>query len=49
MEYVGMFAGFAEAFKQNEFDYTDNTVETLIGRKPTTVHQFLEQVYASKN
>lgn len=48
MEYVGMFAGFAEAFKQNEFDQTSNTIETLIGRKPLTIKAYLKQVYAIK-
>ncbi|MES2519264.1 MAG: SDR family oxidoreductase [Bacteroidota bacterium] len=48
MEYVGMFAGFAEAFEQNEFDQTSNTIETLIGRKPLTIKAYLKQVYAVK-
>ncbi|MEA5460461.1 SDR family oxidoreductase [Arcicella sp. LKC2W] len=48
MEYVGMFAGFAEAFKQNEFDKTSNTLETLTGKKPVAVADFLKQVYAAK-
>ncbi|MBI3134343.1 MAG: SDR family oxidoreductase [Bacteroidetes bacterium] len=45
MEYVGMFAGFAEAFKQGEFDQVSDFMESLIGRKPTSVSQFLSQVY----
>lgn len=48
MEYVGMFAGFAESFKQNEFDKTSNTLETLTGKKPVSVSSFLKQVYATK-
>lgn len=48
MEYVGMFAGFAEGFKQGEFDQTNSLIETLIGRKPLTVSQFLTQVYSPK-
>jgi NAD(P)H dehydrogenase (quinone) len=48
MEYVGMFAGFAEAFKQNEFNKTSNTLESLTGKKPVSVKEFLKQVYSSK-
>lgn len=46
MEYVGMFAGFAEGFKQGEFDQANSHIETLIGRKPLSVNQFLAQVYS---
>lgn len=45
-EYVGMFAGFAEAFKQGEFDLVNNVIETVVGRKPITVAQFLNEVYS---
>lgn len=47
-EYVGMFAGFGEGFKQGELDQTNNLIESLTGRKPTSVSQFLGQVYAPK-
>jgi NAD(P)H dehydrogenase (quinone) len=49
MEYVGMFAGFGEVFKQGELDQTNNLLETLIDRKPTSVTEFLTQVYSNKN
>jgi NAD(P)H dehydrogenase (quinone) len=45
-EYIGMFAGFAEAFKQGEFTETNNFIQTIIGRKPVSVEQFLEKVYS---
>lgn len=48
MEYVGMFAGFAEAFKQEEFSETNNLIETLIGRKPTRIQAYFKDIY-SKN
>ncbi len=43
--YIDMFAGFAEAFKQNELDAVNNTIETLLGRKPETVAEYLKGVY----
>lgn len=45
-EYVEMFAGFAEAFKQGEFDTDTNDGEALLGRKSTTLELFLGKVYA---
>jgi len=48
MEYIGMFAGFAEAFKQEEFSDTNNLIESFIGRKPEGISSFLTNVY-SKN
>lgn len=48
MEYIGMFAGFAEAFKQSEFNQTGNDIEILTGRKPTSVNIFLKKVYSKK-
>ncbi|MCZ8196870.1 MAG: SDR family oxidoreductase [Flavobacterium sp.] len=45
-EFIGMFAGFAEAFKQGEFTETNNFIQTIIGRKPVSVEQFLEKVYS---
>lgn len=48
MEYVGMFAGFAEAFKQEEFSETNNLIETLLGRKPTRIQAYFKDIY-SKN
>lgn len=47
-EYIGMFAGFAEAIKQGEFNSSKTDLENLLGRKPTSLEDFLKQVYASK-
>ncbi|TYP98155.1 NAD(P)H dehydrogenase (quinone) [Tenacibaculum adriaticum] len=44
-DYIGMFTGFAEAFKQEEFIKTGTTIQSLIGRKPTSINEFLTQVY----
>lgn len=46
-EYVGVFAGFAEATRQGEFDLEVDTIQRLIGRKPTSVKEFLQQVFAT--
>lgn len=46
IEYVGMFAGFAEAFKQGEFEKTNNIIEELLGRKPVSINQFVKKVYS---
>lgn len=48
IDYAKLFAGFAEAFKQQELGLTNNTIETLIGRKPVSVAQFLKQVYGGR-
>jgi NAD(P)H dehydrogenase (quinone) len=48
-EYAGMFAGFAEAIKQGEFNTTGIELETLLGKKPTLLKDFLKEVYSSKN
>lgn len=45
--YVGMFAAFAEAIKQNEFDTATTDLEALLGRKPTTLKEYLQAVYFS--
>ena len=47
-EYIGMFAGFAEAIKQGEFESEKSDLETLLGRKPTTAKEYLTHVYGSK-
>ncbi len=48
-EYIGMFAGFAEAIQQGEFNSPKTDLENLLGRKPATLEGFLTQVYAPKN
>ena len=47
-EYIGMFAGFAEAIKQGEFSAEKTDLENLLGRKPTTAKAFLKEIYTSK-
>lgn len=46
-EYIGIFAGFAEAIKQGEFLTEKTDLENLLGRKPTTAKAFLKEVYGS--
>lgn len=45
--YIHMTAGFARAQEQGEFDKTDTVLEKLLGRKPTTVREFIHQLYSS--
>lgn len=46
-EYIGMFAGFADAIKQGEFTADETDLENLLGRKPTSAKEFLRAVYSS--
>jgi NAD(P)H dehydrogenase (quinone) len=41
-----MFAAFAEAIKQGEFESSAADLERLLGRKPVTPEEYLETVYA---
>jgi NAD(P)H dehydrogenase (quinone) len=43
--YVNLFAGFAEAIKQGEFDASDNTLTKMLGRECVGVEEFFRQVY----
>lgn len=45
-EYIGMFAGFSAAKAQGEFAVADATMERLLGRKPTSVSEYLKQIYS---
>ncbi len=47
MEYVGMFAGFSEAIRQGEFETSSSDLEKLIGRKPTTLKEYLKTIYST--
>lgn len=47
--YIGMFAGFAEAIKRDEFNLPDNTLEQLLGRKPTSLEEYLQTTFFSNN
>ncbi|MDF1675104.1 MAG: SDR family oxidoreductase [Vicingaceae bacterium] len=46
IEYVKMMADFSEAIRQGEFETSKTDLEKLLGRKPTTVKEFLTQVYS---
>jgi NAD(P)H dehydrogenase (quinone) len=48
-EYIGMFAGFSEAINQGEFESSSTDLEKLLGRKPTSLKEYLKTVYVSKN
>ena len=48
MEYIKIFAGFAEAIKQGEFMSESKDLEILLGRKPMTIDEFLKGFYLSK-
>lgn len=43
--YIGMFAMWATAQQQGALDLRDGTLTNFLGRKPTTVKQFVERVY----
>lgn len=47
-EYVGMFAGFAEAFRLGEFSSEKTDLETLLGHKAGSVRQYLKEVYTAR-
>ncbi|MBL7817754.1 MAG: SDR family oxidoreductase [Saprospiraceae bacterium] len=42
---VDFLAGFSKAIKNDEFDLTDNTLESLIGRPLTTPNAYFQTVY----
>lgn len=48
-EYIGFMGGFAEAFKQDEFNAASNDLETLLGRKPSSLKEFLKTAYFNNN
>jgi NAD(P)H dehydrogenase (quinone) len=43
--YVSMFAAFAEAIKQGEFNSSKSDLEKLLGRKPQSAADFLNSFY----
>lgn len=45
-EYANMFAAFAEAIKQGEFESSASDLERLLGRKPISAEEYLKTVYA---
>ena len=44
-EYIGLFTGFSNAAKEGEFENVSNNLETILGRKPVTVAEYLKTVY----
>ncbi|MFD2287859.1 NAD(P)H-binding protein [Pedobacter petrophilus] len=44
--YIGMFTMWAVALSQGEMDVEEDTLEKFLGRKPLTVKQFIDRVYA---
>lgn len=45
-EYIGLFTAFSVAQANGELEMSDNSLEKLIGRKPTTAKEFLSKIYA---
>jgi len=43
--YIGMFVMWATGIAEGMMDLEDNSLETLLGRKPTSVHQFIAKIY----
>jgi NAD(P)H dehydrogenase (quinone) len=43
---IGLFSGFAIAQADGELDVVSHTLEELLGRKPTSVREFLNQIYS---
>lgn len=47
MDLVTMVAAFCEAIKEGEFNNTGKDLGTLLGRKPTTLKEYLQSVYGN--
>jgi len=45
-EYIGIFTAFSVAQANGELEMSDNSLEQLLGRKPTTPKEFLTHLYA---
>jgi len=43
--YIGLFVTWASAVAEGMMEVEDSTLETFLGRKPTTTARFLAQVY----
>ena len=48
-DFIGLFAGFAVAQANGELAMVGSDLEQLLGRKPTSVKTFLNQVYSPSN
>lgn len=44
-EYIGLFTSFSVAQANGELEMSDNSLEKLLGRKPTTAKEFLTKIY----
>ncbi len=44
--YISLFAGFAQAMEQGELDHCNSVMEQLIGRKATSMADYLREVYS---
>jgi NAD(P)H dehydrogenase (quinone) len=42
---IGMISGFSQAIAQGEFDFSNNDLEKILGRKPISLSSFLSEVY----
>jgi NAD(P)H dehydrogenase (quinone) len=47
VEISGMVAGFSGAIAQGEFETAHSDLETLIGRRPETLEEFLKTIYSA--
>lgn len=45
-EYIGIFTAFSVAQANGELEMSNNSLEQLLGRKPTTAKEFLTKIYA---
>jgi NAD(P)H dehydrogenase (quinone) len=48
-QHAALFAAIAEGIKQGEFYSEKTDLKNLLQRKPSSVKEFLKQVYFSKN
>ncbi|MFC4209830.1 NAD(P)H-binding protein [Pedobacter petrophilus] len=47
--YIGMFVMWAQAQAEGAMDVEDDTLQKILGKNPTTMTEFIQQVYAKKN
>jgi len=45
--YIGLFAGFSTAIKEGEFSKTSPDLEQLLGRKPSTLDEYIASHYSA--
>ena len=44
-EYIGVFSGFALAIARGEFNMVSHDLESLLGRKPASLKEYLKTIY----